>query len=223
MNYIEQIRTEIKTYFDPAKLVKGSAETAFSPDGRHGLHTACFTQTRPGHNWTVTRVEIFDNESKEIIFSFYCNDDRFFYSWLNHGDIAYFICAEDIFGGQTIIDLARKTMASYSPGEDGFIWTNFYLSPDAKKLATLGCYWACPTVIKIFDFTEPMILPLREIKEIRLLENNEMITGWLDAETIQLSLAESKTVREDFEDGSHSYRRLTILTGEKRDININNT
>ena len=64
---------------------------------------------------------------------------------------------------------------------------------------------------------------LTEIKEIRLLENSEIIVGWLDNETIQLSFSKSDTVREDFEDGTHQYKIVTNVIGEKREININST
>jgi len=55
----------------------------------------------------------------------------------------------------------------------------FIYRPDGKTLATIGCYWACPFVTKVFDFSNPMVLPLTEIKEIELL-GNEIIVGWLD-------------------------------------------
>ena len=141
MNHIAEIRADITTYFDPSKLIEGSGEKSVSPSGNYRLDTSSYNQTKPNFNWSVTKIEIFDNKSNEIAFSFFCNDDQFFYSWLNKGDTEYFICAEDIYGGQTIIDLTRKKMESYSPNEDGFIWTDFHLSPDGKHLATIGCHW----------------------------------------------------------------------------------
>ena len=68
-----------------------------------------------------------------------------------------------------------------------------------------------------------MTLPLPEIKEIQLLQNNEIITCWLDNDTIQLSLSESVTVSEEFEDGSHKYKIVANPVGEKREIRINGT
>ena len=220
MNHIDKIRLDIKTYFDPSNLIEGSAESSASPSGNYRLETSSFSQTKPNCNWSVTKVEIFENESNEMAFLFFCNDDQFFYSWLYHDDTEYFICAEDIFGGQTIIDLTKRKMVSYSPNEDGFIWTDFHLSPNGKYLATIGCYWACPFVIKLFDFTNPLNLPLKEIKEIPLLQNNEIIISWLDNFTIQLSLSESKTVRKDFEDGSHKYKLVANPIGERREVKI---
>jgi hypothetical protein len=168
----------------------------------------------------LTKIEIFDQEPDEKIFNFFVNDSHFFYGWVTANKVEYLICAEDIFGGQTVVDLTNRKMNGYSPNEDGFIWTDFHLSPDNKTLATIGCYWACRYSIKLFDFSEPLNLPLKEINEIALLRNNEIITCWLDNDTIQLSLSKSETVKEEFEDGSHTYKIVTKLIGEKREIKI---
>ena len=221
MNYIEKIRAEIKEDFDEQTFQKGDFETFVSPSNKFRLDTTNFWLKEP--NWNLTKVEVYELISNEKLFDFFINESRFFYGWLTKNNIDYLICAEDIFGGQTVVDLTNRKMVGYSPKEDGFIWTDFHLSPDGKTLATIGCYWACPYVIKLFDFTDPMNLPLPEIKEIQLLQNNEIITAWLDNDTIQLSLSESKTVREDFEDGSHKYQVVTNQVGENREIKINGT
>jgi hypothetical protein len=220
MNHIEEIRADIKDYFDPTNLIECSVERSISPSGNYRLATSSFSQTKPNCNWVVTKVEIFENKLSEIVFSFFCNDDQFFYSWLEQADTEYFICAEDIFGGQTIIDLTSKKMESYSPKEDGFIWTDFYLSPDGKYLATIGCYWACPFIIKLFDFTNPLSLPLTELREIALLDNDEIILGWTNNETIRTKGIVREREIEYFNDGSQ--RSKTISEKEvERLISIN--
>jgi hypothetical protein len=220
MNYIEEIRANIKTYFDLSNLIEGSVDVSLSPNGNYRLDRSYFKQTKPDCNWCVTKIEIFDNKLNLTVFSFFCNDDQFFYSWLKKGDTEYFICAEDIFGGQTIIDLTNSKMESYSQNEDGFIWTAFHLSPNGRYLATIGCYWACPFVIKIFDFSNPLILPLTEIKEIELLDNDETILGWTDNETIKTKGIKREREIEYFNDGSQ--RSKTISEKEvERLIDIN--
>jgi hypothetical protein len=220
MNHIDEIRADIKAYFDSSNFIEGIVETNTSPSGRNRLDTSVFTQTKPNCNWSVTKVEIFDNSLNEISFSFFCNDDSFFYSWLTIGDTEYFICAEDVFGGQTVIDLTNKKMSSYSPNKDGFIWTDFHLSPNGKILATIGCYWACPYVIKLFDFTNPSNLPLTELKEIELLDNDEIILGWTDNTTIRTKGIKRERDVEYFNDGSQ--RSKTVSETEvERLININ--
>jgi hypothetical protein len=218
MNYIEKIRAKIKKDFNEQPFKKTDAETFISPSNKFRLETTAFLLKDP--DWELTKVEIYEQDSNEKLFDFFVNDGRFFHGWLTKNNIDYLICAEDIFGGQTVVDLTNHKLVGYSPDEDGFIWTDFHLSPDGKTLAAIGCYWACPYVIKLFDFTDPMTLPLTEIKEIELLQNNESITCWLDNETIELNLLEFKTVREDLEDGSHRYKIVTNTIGEKREVKI---
>jgi hypothetical protein len=184
MNHIDKIRKEIDAFFDPSRLVKDSEESFESQNGRYQLITSNYWQNKEDVNWNITKVEIYDNQSLEMIFSFFGNDDRFFYEWLTKDRIDYLICAEDLFGGQTVIDLTNRKLESFSPSEDGFIWTDFHLSPDGKTLATIGCHWACPYVIKTYDFQNPLILPLKELNELALLDNSELITGWLDNENL---------------------------------------
>ncbi len=159
MNHIQKIRNEIRNFFDPSHLAEGSQEIYFSPNEKYRLETSNYWQSKEDLNWDVTKVEIFDNQSNEKLFEFFGNDGHFFHAWITKNDIDYLICAEDLFGGQTVIDLTHHQMESFSPDEDGFIWTNFYLSPDGNKLATIGCYWACPYVIKVYNFKSPMKLP----------------------------------------------------------------
>ena len=218
MNHIEKIRAEIKKDFDEQAFEKGEVETDLSPSNKFRVDTTAFWLK--DRNLELTKVEVYDQDANEKLFDFFVNEGGFFHGWATKNDINYLICAEDSFGGQTVADLTHRKMVGYSPDQDGFIWTDFHLSPDGQTLATIGCYWACPYVIKLFDFSDPMTLPLPEIKEIQLLDNNEIITCWLDNDTIQLSLSETKTVREELEDGSHIYKTVTSLVGEKREIKI---
>jgi hypothetical protein len=221
VNYIEKIRAKFKKDFEEQTFQKGDFEILISPSNKFRLDITNFWLKDP--NWDLTKVEVYEQTSNEKLFDFFVNESHFFRGWLTKNNIDYLICAEDVFGGQTVIDLTNRKMVGYSPNEDGFIWTDFHLSPNGETLATIGCYWACPYVIKLFDFTDPMTLPLTEVKEIELLQNNEIITSWLDNDTIQLSLSESKTVREDFEDGSHKYKVVAKPVGEKREMKINGT
>jgi hypothetical protein len=221
VNYIEKIRAKFKKDFEEQPFQKGDFEILVSPSNKFRLDITNFWLKDP--NRDLTKVEVYEQTSNEKLFDFFVNESHFFHSWLTKNNIDYLICAEDVFGGQTVIDLTNRKMVGYSPNEYGFIWTDFHLSPNGETLATIGCYWACPYVIKLFDFTDPMTLPLTEVKEIELLQNNEIITSWLDNDTIQLSLSESKTVRKDFEDGSHKYKVVANPVGEKREMKINGT
>ena len=218
MNYIETIRNEIRKDFNEDTFQKGDFETYISPSNQFRIDTTNFWSKEP--NWDLTKVEVFDIKLDEKLFDFFVNESRFSYAWITKSNIEYLVCAEDIFGGQTIIDLTNRQIEGYSPKEDGFIWTDFHLSPDGTKLATIGCYWACPYVIKIFDFTNPLKLPLKEIIEIELLDNDEIILGWLDNLTLQMKGVQRERETEYLESGG---RKINTISETKieRQIKIN--
>ncbi len=152
------------------------------------------------------------------MFSFLVND-HCFYEWLEKDSKEFLVCAEDVSGGQTMINLTNKIMESYSPAENGFIWTDFKLSPDGNTLAVLGCYWARPTVLKLFNFSEPLLLPLKELNEIELLGNDEIIVGWIDNKTIKMKGVKREQVAEYSEGGGFRMKTLSE-TPIEREINI---
>lgn len=199
LNHIEKIRADVQKDLNAATFTKGDAETSFSPTKNFRLIATNYGSKEL--NLDLTKVELFSEFTGEKLFDFFTNDGQFFFGWLKKKNSEYFICSEDLFGGQTVVDLTNKAIASYSPNIDGFIWTDFHLSPDGKKLATIGCHWACSFVIKVYDFTEPMSLPLKEINEIDLIGNDEIITGWQDNETLNTKGFErtyGRTVNGDY-------------------------
>jgi len=196
-------------------FTEGNKETSGSTTGNFRIELANYHQSKPDVNWDITKVDIFDNRQNKLIFSFFGNDGQFFYAWLQTNGIEYLICAEDLFGGQTVVDLTNRKMSGYSPGEDGFIWTDFYLSPDGKTLATVGCYWACNYVIKLFDFTNPLDLPLTELKEIDLLDNDEMIIGWADNQNLKTRGVKREKETEYSENGSMRFKTISETPMER--------
>jgi hypothetical protein len=218
MTNIEKIRDSIKKDFDEKIFTKADNESFISPSGKFRLETTNFWCKVP--NWDLTKIEIYDHLKSEKIFDFFSNDGQFFFSWLRKENIEYMICAEDLCGGQTVIDLTNKRMAGYSSGEDGFIWVNFHLSPDGNKLATIGCYWGSSYLIKIFDFSNPLVLPLKELKEIELLDNDEIIIDWADNENLKMKGVKRDRRPEYFGNGSMRYNIINE-TPMERLININ--
>jgi hypothetical protein len=218
MNFIDKVRADIKKVFNEKIFQKGDFKTSISPSKQFRLDATNFWLKEP--NWDITKIEIYDQKLNKKILDFFVNDGQFFYEWLETNGVEYLICAEDIYGGQTIIDLTNIEIVGYSPMEEGFIWTDFCLSPDGKTLATIGCYWACPFVIKLFDFTNPMILPLREMKEIELVNNGEIMLGWLNNETLKMKGIKREQVREYDNNGEFSIKTLSEIEVE-REIKIN--
>lgn len=217
MNYIEKFRLEQRQSLEEYDFKKGDLEIHLSPSKQFSLKST--TLWAVGTSQQLTRVEVYNENPQEQIFDFLVNESQFFFGWETVGNVEYLICAEDIFGGQTVIDLTNRKMAGYSPNEDGFIWTSFHLSPNGKTLAVIGCYWACAYVIKLFDFSDPLNLPLPEIKEIELLDNDESITGWLNNETLKMKGIKRQRVPQYFADGSFRMQTLSEVQAE-REINV---
>ena len=186
MNNIEKTRAEIKTYFDSDQSVDGSQSSSKSLTGDYHLETIEYQQSKPDVNWTVTEVKVFNKKTKKIIFEFFTDYHSFFHDWLIKEEAEYLIGAEVLCGGQTIIDLSNGKMNSYCPPEDGFIWTDFFLSPSGHKLATIGCFWACPYEIRIYDFRHPLTLPLQEIEVISIQDTDKYLIEWIDDKKLKI-------------------------------------
>jgi len=160
MNCVDKIRKEIQQYYTGAAIAD-SDETIISPNEKYRIEIKSFKQNKPNCNWAVTKINLFNKLHDALLFSFFVNDDSFFFSWITKNEIDYLLCAEDLCGGQTVIDLTNKKMASYTEDNDGFIWTKHLLSPDEKLLAVFGCGWGSAFFIIVYHFDNPMELPLK--------------------------------------------------------------
>lgn len=205
MNKIIEVRNEIEKYFDPENIIKDSKECFVSPDKAYKIETNEYRLPKSNLNWSITKVEVFESGIESPIFSFKSNYDQFYYGWVAVDKIDYLLCAEDLYGGQTIIDLSNKKMESYSPGFDGYISTEFHLSPNKKVLATLGCFWACPFEIKLFDFRYPMILPLPEIKCDSILAEGLDFIEWTENSCFKSKLDNGETRIVDISNDYEKY------------------
>src|SRR5689334_6284396 len=108
MNHIEKIRKEIRASFDESKPILGSKESTVLPGANYRIDSEVFDLSTKTSNWQVAKIEIVDAFKGDIQFSFICNHDRLFYTWLTKDNNEYLICAEDLYGGQTVIDLTNK-------------------------------------------------------------------------------------------------------------------
>jgi hypothetical protein len=120
-------------------------------------------------------------------------DDRFFHAWIEKSGTMYLIYAE-FLGGQSIIRLSDNKSSSFFREDDAFIWTDFFISPNARKIAIIGCYWACPYEIVVYDFDFPMNLPLPIIYREMLQGNNEQFGQWLNEGSFSM-ISDSGTQR----------------------------
>ncbi len=123
----------------------------------------------------------------EIIADVKRNYASFWHSYIDHHPNGndYLLCGED-YQGQTVVNLTKGETIVHFPegGYDGvgFCWADAIPSPDFKLLAVVGCYWACPYDLVLFDFSEPEMVPYTEIGwyEGRFYS----FKGWKDNETL---------------------------------------
>ena len=173
------IRAETLKFFDETQYIEGSAETRHSPSSTYLFKSSKFKQNDPTRDWSVIKVEILDAKTNQPCVEFFMNDDHMFHKWLEKDGSELLICAEVLCGGQTIINPKSKTIYSFAPEEDGFIWVDWALSPDEKFLATFGCYWACPYEIKVYAFSDYTSLPLKEVYSDALLKEESGKIEWV--------------------------------------------
>jgi hypothetical protein len=160
MNYIDKIREATNKYYQPDNEIIDSRESFFSPNGKYKIETKVFKPINLSSR-NITKVEIFNDAKSDLIFSFFVNEETFFHSWVTKQGIEYLLCAEDLCGGQTIIDLTNKKMSSYTTEtDDGLIWIKHLLSPNENLLAVFGCGWGSPFFVTVYHFDKPMDLPL---------------------------------------------------------------
>jgi len=161
-NRIEEIRAENHAYFDENAMVPGTEEISYSPDNKYYFKANAYLQSDPKRSWRVSKIEIYENGSNEKIFEFIRNYDTIFHGWLNVDDHCYLLLSEDL-EGKSIYDLDNRKIYSYAVEDEQFIWASYYPSPDSKRLAIDGCYWACPSEIRIYDTSNPISYPYRQI------------------------------------------------------------
>lgn len=136
-------------------------------------------------NWQVSKIEVIDHENN-LVSSFLIDDGRFFHHWIIAGEKEYLLFAENLCGGNSVLDLKTREVLGYSDGTDGFISTDYYPSPDLKQLAIVGCYWACPYEVQVFDISNIELLPWPMILETELKDGENDVV-WLDDNTFRIS------------------------------------
>ncbi len=179
-------REEVGSYFNQNNLIVDSTENINSPSNKYVLTIEEYT-TKEGA-WTYTRGLVKEISTGAIIADVKRNYSHFWYSWcLHENGNEYLLCGED-YQGQTVVNLTMNKVVNHFPSEGlkgtGFCWVDAYPSPDTKIIAVEGCIWACPYEIISYDFSEPDILPYRELGRV---DNLEKASGWKDNKTFSLT------------------------------------
>lgn len=127
-------------------------------------------------------------DGNEVIADVRRNYGIFWHEWCEYSNgFEYLLCGED-YQGYNVINLDRQTNNSFFPDSayegHGFCWAKVFASPGGNFLAVDGCYWACPYELVLYDFTEPDLLPLKELTRIDDLRDSE---GWINENTFLIS------------------------------------
>jgi hypothetical protein len=182
-NHIQDIRADILKHFDSTALLPNTEENYSSPDNKYFFKSNYYRQSKDKHNWTVSKIEVFQTDTGEKIFEFIRNDDSLFHGWLTVDNDDYLLLSEDL-EGKSILDISNRKFYSYSFEEEKFIWCEYYPSPDSKKLAIIGCYWACPYEIVVFDTSKPTSFPYKELYRQDTFQEK---VEWLDNTTLKIT------------------------------------
>ena len=186
--------------FDPKFIMSGEHLEEISPCGKYHLVVDIYgTKADPAFPSIIVAV-IRQVKTSEVIATLKRNDDRLFYFWITQGGHDYLLFSEDL-EGQSIVDLTDRRVEGYSSKGGDFIWTEFHPSPSKTKLAIVGCYWACPFQVSVYDFRRPMHLPLpilaqfdtpRDFAKFGEWQSNELLTledKYGDVHTFNIPLA----------------------------------
>ncbi|MEO7992089.1 MAG: hypothetical protein ABI663_21230 [Chryseolinea sp.] len=196
---------------DKIKLIREQTIAALSPDLLNHDTTETFISPSKHFIAKVTdylgdirssQLEIINADTRQQIQLLYTNDSCF-HSWVIKNGIEYLICAEDLCGGQTVVDLSNNKVSSYTLGKpDGFIWTDHHLSPKEDLLAVVGCGWGSPNFVVVYKFDKPMDLPLQKIYELDWTgQGVDIFIEWVDNDSFKLQFMDKtvKTIKMNLE------------------------
>lgn len=190
INKTEKIREEIKTHFDINSSLGFTKLISQSEYGLYYIETEHYKQSKSNSDWIISKIYVHHLENQKVIFEYLTNHDDDFHTWICKNGNDYLLFPE-VQGGQSILDISEQKLYSFYSEDDPFIWVDIFISPDKTKLAVMGCYWACPTELVIYDCNDLTNLPYVPIYR-QLLENNFEIEGWIDEKTIKITDKKSK-------------------------------
>ena len=181
-NEIQKVREAIERDLESARLCPEGRIVELSPCGRYELEMNSYaTESLPDYA-SLTVAVVRTVATDKIVATLNHNDTHCFHGWVTRDGHDYLLFPEDL-EGQTVVDLSSRTVESFSSPDDPFIWTEFHPSPDGTRLAILGCYWACPYQVTVYDFREPLTLPLPTIAQFVLPENDAKFGKWTSADS----------------------------------------
>tara|TARA_B100000745_G_scaffold242051_1_gene164404 strand:+ start:1157 stop:2461 length:1305 start_codon:yes stop_codon:yes gene_type:complete len=136
----------------------------FVPKGDSGSGRYTFGSYRlSGRHW-LSKGAVRDNTSGQILLSFYRNYDSLWHFFVeNHPSNGhdYLISGED-YQGHTVFNLTTGEKKTFIPTQAylGYGWCPTGVGLFAQMgpklyLRAVGCYWACPFQMHLWDFSDP--------------------------------------------------------------------
>lgn len=184
-NFIQHIRDRLQRQSAATLDTPSYHWEESSPCGRYQLIVDEFAIPDNSTTSDLVVATIQLRGTNEVVAQIMRNDSRLFYAWVTRDDHDYFLFPEDL-EGQSVVDLTERQIAGFAEKDGGFIWTEFHPSPDKSKLAIIGCCWACPYQVLVYDFRDPMSLPLPILAEFSLPGSNAQFGAWSSNESFTL-------------------------------------
>jgi hypothetical protein len=184
VNEIEAFRESMRQSLVSARPCPEEGFTEPSPCGRYLLQVEIYATAEAPEIPALAVATVRSVPTGEAVVTVNRNDDRCFHAWVTRDERDYLLFAEDL-EGHSVIDLTTRRVVGFSSPDERFIWAKIYPSPDRTRLAVVGCYWACPYEVAVYDFSEPMRLPLPVIARFDL-PGNDATFGWVTDGVIRL-------------------------------------
>jgi hypothetical protein len=181
-NKIQEVRETLARELASARRDPDERIVESSPCGRYELELNFYATARFPDRVSIAVAVVRATATGEVIATIPRNDEQCFQGWVTRDGRDYFLFAEDL-EGQSVAELSTRRVEGFSSEDETFIWTEFHPSPDGSKVAILGCYWACPYAVTVYDFREPMSLPLPILGQFPLPENDGKFSEWTCADS----------------------------------------
>lgn len=156
----QEARTSREEYFKEENLV-------FTKTIEFGDYSLVVESYKTGEGyWNFTRGKVYYKD--ELIADVKRNYGSFHYRFIDHDNgNTYLVCGED-YQGYTIVNCTQRTVNTFIPEEWlkgwGFCWIETDIDLSGNELIVEGCYWGAPYERVIYDFSNPDVLPLPELR-----------------------------------------------------------
>jgi len=152
---------EKKDFFVPENLVSAETEEHSSPSGKYSLTIERYITQEGG--WSFTKGII--KEGDKILHEVFRNYSQFWHCWLeNHPSGKPFILYGEDYQGYSTYNLVDNKEQVHLPEAaakgGGWCFIEVAANPANDKIAVIGCVWAGPESIRLFDVSSLEILPL---------------------------------------------------------------